>query len=133
MRHAAGTFDVTITPEAQGDAPDGGVPIARMGIAKIFTGGLSGKALGTMISGGTPKPGHAAAYVAIDQFSGSLGGNIGGFMLVHRGTMSEAGSDLVIIIAPGSGTGALKGISGSLAIEIKEGVHHYDLAYDLPD
>jgi hypothetical protein len=133
MHHATGTFEVKITPEAQGDAPNGGVPTARMGIHKVFVGGFVGIANGTMLSAGTPKAGSAAAYVAIDQFTGALDGKQGGFMLVHRGTMSKVGdSDLSVIIAPDSGTGLLEGISGSFTIKIKDGKHFYDIAYHLP-
>ena len=131
--HATGTFDVTITPEASGDAPTGGVPTARMAIAKTFIGGMTGTAAGTMLSAGVPQPGQAAAYVAVDQFTGSVDGHKGGFVLLHRGTMTKAGaSDLSITIAPDSGTGALTGIAGSLSIEIAGGVHRYDLSYTLP-
>jgi len=133
MLHATGIFEVTLTPEAQGPAPEGGQPTTRMGIAKIFHGDLAGTATGTMLSGGTPAPGHAAAYVAIDQFCGTLAGRPGGFMLVHRGTMAKDGtSELVIIIAPDSGSGALAGITGTLAITVMDGRHSYDLVYHLP-
>ena len=54
-------------------------------------------------------------------------------MLLHRGTITKAGvSDLSVIIAPDSGTGALEGITGNFAIKIEGGAHHYDLAYTLP-
>lgn len=133
MQHATGTFEVKITPEAQGDAPAGGMPTSRMGLAKTFSGGLAGEAHGTMLAAGAPKPGNAAAYVAIDQFQGLLDGRKGGFLLLHRGTMTRAGrSDLAIVIAPDSGTGDLAGIEGTLAIEIKDGKHFYDLTYTLP-
>lgn len=133
MHHATGTFQVTMSPEAQGDAPADGLPTSRMGIAKTFTGGMTGSATGTMLAAGTPRPGQAAGYVAIDQFSGSVDGKAGGFLLLHRGTMTKTGaSDLSVIIAPDSGTGALAGISGSFAITIEGGVHRYDLAYTLP-
>ena len=86
-----------------------------------------------MLSAGTPAPGQPAAYVAIDQFAGTLDGRRGGFVLLHRGTMTRAGgSELSVTIAPDSGTGALAGIAGTLAIEVKNGVHRYDLAYTLP-
>lgn len=131
--HATGTFTVQITPEAQAAAPDGGLPTARMGIAKTFAGAMTGIATGTMLSVGTPGPGKAAAYVAIDQFRGYVEGRDGGFLLLHRGTMDPAGeSDLSVTIAPGTGTGALTGIAGTLAIRIEGGAHHYDLAYTLP-
>lgn len=132
--HATGTFEVKITPEAQGPAPEGGLPTGRMGIAKTFTGGMTGTAVGTMLSAGAPRPGSAGAYVAVDQFSGTVDGRTGGFLLVHRGTMDNAGNGkLDVIIAPDTGTGALEGIGGSFSIEIRDGVHHYDLAYTLPE
>jgi hypothetical protein len=52
--------------------------------------------------------------------------------LLHRGTMSRAGNELSITIMPDSGTGALSGITGTLAIEVKDGQHRYDLTYTLP-
>jgi len=133
MKHATGSFEVTITPEAQAPAPDGGVPTSRMALHKVFSGALQGEARGTMLAAGTPAAGQAASYVAIDQVSGTLDGRRGGFVLVHRGTMSKAGADLSVIIAPDSGTGALEGIAGTLSIEVKGGKHLYDLTYSLPE
>lgn len=134
MHHATGTFEATITPEAQAPAADGGLPTARMALAKVFTGGMAGTAQGTMLSAGTPAPGNVAAYVAVDQFHGTVDGRDGGFLLLHRGTMSPSGEgELSVVIAPGSGTGALTGIGGTLAIEVQGGSHSYDLAYTLPD
>ena len=133
MKHATGTFEVSITPEAQAEAPAGGLPTSRMGIAKTFSGGLVGTAAGTMLAAGAPKPGQPAGYVAIDQFQGTLDGRDGGFLLLHRGTMTKAGGgDLSVVISPDSGTGALGGIEGTLSIEIRDGKHFYDLAYTLP-
>lgn len=132
--HATGSFEVTITPEAQGDAPPGGLPTSRMGLLKTFAGGLAGTARGTMLAAGTPKPGAAAAYVAVDQFEGTLDGRAGGFLLLHRGTMTKTGGgDLDVTIAPDSGHGALAGIAGTLAIRIEGGKHFYDLSYTLSE
>lgn len=133
MQHATGTFEVKITPEAQADAPAGGLPTSRMGIAKTFSGGMTGSAAGTMLAAGAPKPGAPAGYVAIDQFEGTVDGHEGGFLLLHRGTMTKAGgSDLSVVISPDTGTGALTGIAGTFSIEIRGGRHFYDLAYTLP-
>jgi hypothetical protein len=133
MQNAKGMFDVTITPEHQGAAPPDGVPTMRMKLSKTFAGDLVATAEGTMLSAGSLTPGKAAAYVAIDQVTGTLAGKVGGFMLIHKGTIDKSGaSDLSVTIAPGSGTGALEGISGSLTIERKDGRHFYDLAYVLP-
>ena len=132
MHHATGTFEVKITPEAQGTAPEGGLPTARMGLSKTFSGSMQGQATGTMLSAGTPGAGKIAVYVAVDQFTGSVDGRRGGFLLLHRGTMSSAGAKLSVEIAPDSGTGELAGIAGTLAIDPSGGQHRYDLAYTLP-
>ena len=133
MHHATGSFAVTITPEAQAPAPAGGMPTSRMGLAKTFSGGMVGHATGTMIAVGAPGPGKVAAYVAIDQFHGSVDGKTGGFLLLHRATMSSAGPEMSVTLAPDSGTGALTGIAGTLAIEVTDGVHRYELTYSLPE
>ena len=131
MQHATGTFEVKITPEAQAEPAPGGIATGRMGLKKTFSGGMSGTAVGTMLTAGAP--GGAMTYVAIDQFEGTVNGRKGGFILAHRGTMTKAGGgDLSIAISPDSGTGALAGIDGTLSIEISGGVHRYDLAYTLP-
>ena len=132
MLTATGTFEVKMLPEANQE-PDGfGAGTARFGLAKSFTGDVSGEAAGTMLSVGAPQAGSAAAYVAVDRFAGSVNGKAGGFILVHRGTVSKAGnSDLEIIVAPDSGTGELDGIAGTLLIDIKAGIHHYTLTYEL--
>jgi len=133
IHHANGIFEVTITPQEQSQAASGGLPSASYRLEKIFSGPLSGKAVGTMLSLGTPKPGSAAAYVALDQFTGFLDGKQGGFVLVHRGIMAKDGStELDIAIATDSGSGQLAGIAGSLKIDVREGKHYYELTYTLP-
>jgi hypothetical protein len=133
FQHAVGSFEVTMTPQNQSAGTDGAIPTARFGLEKTFNGTLPGKAVGTMLSIDSPKPGAAASYVALDQFSGTLAGKKGEFVLIHRGIMSKTGaSDLDIRIATDSGTGDLAGIAGSLKIEMRDGKHCYDLSYTLP-
>ena len=131
-RLATGTFTVSITREAQAEAPPYGVPTGRMGLQKTFTGGLEGAANGTMLSAGSPGQG-SASYVAIDQFYGKIDGREGGLVLLHQGTMDGMGGrHLAVVVAPGSGTGELAGIGGTLTIDIRDGTHFYELAYTLP-
>ena len=132
VHHAKGKFEVTVTPEAQVAAPGSdGVATGRMGLRKVFAGPLAGVATGTMLTAGSP--GQAMTYVAIDQFTGTLDGRAGGFVLAHRGTMGGGHEPaLSVEITPGSGTGALAGIAGTLSIAIVDKVHRYDLAYTLP-
>ena len=49
------------------------------------------------------------------------------------GTMSGGDQQITYVVAPGSGTGDLAGISGRLDLDIRDGQHHYDLVYELPD
>src|ERR1700761_8251002 len=129
-REASGAFEVTVTPLEQTPGSDGMQTLSRFKLKKLFSGPLEGKATGTMLSIGVPRPGSAAVYVALDQFSGTLDGRRGGFVLVHRATMGKAGeTDLDIRIATDSGTGDLEGICGSLQIDVRDGKHSYRLLY----
>lgn len=120
-------------PEAHGNAPAGGLPTSRMGIAKTFSGGMTGSAIGEMLAAGAPTPSEPAGYVAVDQFEGTVDGHKGGFLLLHRGTMTRSGAaDLSVVISPDTGTGALTGIAGTFSIRMDGGKHFYDLAYTLP-
>lgn len=54
IQNVSGNFDVLMTPETQTEAPKGGVTTARFGLFKTFHGDLTGTAIGTMLSGGSP-------------------------------------------------------------------------------
>jgi hypothetical protein len=123
---ARGQFSVVVKP-----LPAGTDGVARHSLEKAYTGDLVASARGTMMSAGDPA-GGTAGYVAIEQVTGALAGRQGGFALQHSGQMDAAGQRLSIGIVPGSGTGALAGISGTMAIRIDGGVHHYTLEYALP-
>ncbi|HTS48260.1 MAG TPA: DUF3224 domain-containing protein [Bryobacteraceae bacterium] len=125
--HATGTFTVDVHPLSP--APAEG--ISRFSTDKQIHGGLEATSKGEMFSAGDPKQG-AAGYVAIEVVTGSLDGKKGTFALQHMATMDQNGPKLSVIIVPGSGTGELKGISGTFDIKIANGQHSYDLDYRLP-
>ncbi|GAW39921.1 hypothetical protein SH203_00304 [Brevundimonas sp. SH203] len=129
MSHAAGTFQVSITPApADSDAaPD--LP-GRMILAKTFHGGIEGTGAGEMLA---VRDGQSGAYVAMERVTGAVNGRNGSFVLVHRGVMTAEGQALLITIVPGSGTGDLAGISGVFHLTIDKGEHRYDLEYSLPE
>ena len=124
---ATGPFEVEMKPDTSVAASYG-----RMTLKKHYHGGLEASADGEMLSGGDPKTG-TAGYVAIERVEGSLDGKAGTFQLMHWGTMDGGKFDLRIGVVPGSGTGALQGISGTMTIEIAAGgKHSYSLVYELP-
>ena len=127
--HAAGTFDVKITP--QKDEGVGDATIGRMGIDKQYHGDLAGSGLGQMLASmGAVK--DSGVYVAIERVTGTLHGKTGSFAVHHLGVMERGAQRLVITVVPDSGTGELVGITGSMTIEIKGGAHYYTLDYTLP-
>ncbi len=128
MRHATGTFEVTMAPQTS-DA-EGGVPLARMTVSKVFSGGLTGTGKGDMLTGGDPAKG-SAAYVLIERVTGSVEGHAGSFALMHSATMDRGTPDQRIVVVPDSGTGALTGLKGALTMKIEGGKHFYDLAYEI--
>jgi hypothetical protein len=125
--HARGTFDVKVQPLAAPDMEG----VARFSINKTVHGDLEATTKGEMFTAGDPKAG-AAGYVAIETVSGTLAGKSGSFVLQQFATMDASGPNMMVKVTPGSGTGELKGISGTFNITIENGKHSYDLEYELP-
>jgi hypothetical protein len=124
---ANGTFDVTMQP---GPAELDGA-IGRFELCKTFHGDLQGTGTGVMLSAGDPQAG-AAGYVAIETVRGRLGEQEGTFALQQFGSMHDGSKTLHYEVVPGSGTGQLTGITGTLHLDIDEGgTHRYELHYDL--
>ena len=127
---AQGSFDVKTLPLPSDDAISG-TAIRRYSLDKVFYGDLAGPSTGVMLGAGDPAKG-TAGYVAMEYVTAILQGRNGSFALQHFGTMSSTGFELNISIAPGSGTGDLIGITGSMQIKNESGKHSYVLEYSLP-
>jgi hypothetical protein len=128
---AQGPFDLQMTAEPPFDVVEG-VALARTRFDKRFHGPLDATSTVQMLSARTQDP-KTAAYVAIERVVGILEGQQGSFVLLHLGLSTPEKRSLLCTIGPGSGTGELKGISGEMKIEIREGgAHFYELTYTLP-
>ncbi len=127
---AKGTFTVEMKPQTEPSTADG-VSLGRMSLDKRFEGDLVATGKGEMLTALTPIK-SSAGYVAIERVTGTLHGRSGSFVLQHSGIMDEGAQRLSITVVPGSGTGALVGISGALKIIITEGKHFYEFEYSLP-
>ena len=121
---AEGAFEIKLEPATDDTAPAG-----RMIINKEYAGNIVGSGVGQMLSKRTEN--GAAVYSAIEEFVGTVDGKPGTFTLSHYGFMSEESQELKIEIVPGSGSGELASISGSLQIVQNEGKHSYVLTYSL--
>ena len=128
--HAEGTFEVRNSPLGADDALNS-TAIGRFALDKQFHGDLEGVSKGEMLGAGNPATG-TAGYVAIEQFTGALDGRNGSFALQHFGTMEDNKFDLLVRVVPGSGTGELIGISGTMTISPINGKHSWKFDYNLP-
>jgi len=124
---ASGTFDVKVTPQGTPDTAEGS-SLGRMSLDKQFQGDLIGTGKGEMLTAMTDTKG-SAGYVAIERVTGTLKGRSGSFVLQHTGTMAHGTQQLTIAVVPDSGTGELKGISGTMTILIEGGKHFYEFDY----
>lgn len=113
------TFTVALTPAA--DLPGAA---DRFDLAKTWQGALAGTSRGVMLTAGDPATG-SASYVATETFEGTLDGLSGTIALQQLGTMDGGDPQLHYVIAPGSGTGELTGVTGTLTIGTidDDGVH----------
>ena len=95
--------------------------LARVEVGKTFTGPLEGTSTAQLLTCGT------AGYVASERFTGTLDGRAGTFLLQHGATMSSSGPTMFGHVVPGSGTGALEGLSGTVRMEHELITLDYDL------
>lgn len=130
MTHATGTFEVKITPQADGKPED--FPIGRMLIDKHLHGDLEATSKGEMLAFSTEVKG-SAGYVAMERVTGTLNGRAGSFVLQHNATMDRGVPHLSITVVPDSGTGQLIGLTGTFDVQIAEGKHSYTFDYTLPE
>ena len=124
MDEARGRFEVDVQP-----ASHEGAPVTRMTLKKRWAGDIQGDSVGEMLSYGSPASGNAG-YVAMERVTGSVKGRQGSFAIQQSGTMDAGAPSLTATVVPGSGTGALTGLAGSMTIDPAAG-HAYVLSYTL--
>lgn len=126
---ATGRFDVKLVPQQDDPAVAG--PFGRMLLDKHFHGDLDATSNGQMLAGMSPITG-SAAYVAMEQVTGTLHGRQGVFMLHHTGIMNRGETALTIAVVPDSGSHELTGLTGTMQIIVEAGTHSYIFDYILP-
>lgn len=125
--HATGSFEVKVSPLTAYNQED--KTLGRFSIDKQFHGDLEAVSKGEMLSAGNPA--SAGGYVAIEKVTGKLNGRSGSFVLQHSATIDKGQMHMNVFVVPGSGSGELSGISGSMDILIEAGKHSYVFTYQL--
>lgn len=112
-------------------APEVEGAISRMEFAKTFSGDIEGTSSGVFLSCGNPQDGEAG-YVAIEVVQGRVGNRQGSFALQQFGMMHAGSQTLNYDVVPGSGSGALEGVTGTFHLNVHDdGTHHYELEYEI--
>jgi Protein of unknown function (DUF3224) len=123
-------FEVTgWEPDPQTAAEQEAVRLGRITLRKAFRGPLTGTSVVAMSSvavGDAP-----AGYVAVELVTGTLEGRTGAFALEHTGVV-EGGADPAGVVVPGTGTGELAGLRGTMTITHDDGAATLVLDYELP-
>jgi hypothetical protein len=99
-----------------------GVPLGQARLTKTFTGALAGKGLVEMLSVANAE--GPRSYVALERVTGTLDGREGSFVFKHVGDVTGAGPTLELTVVPGTGTGALAGLTGRGRIDIDAAGKH---------
>lgn len=128
MPQIKGEFDVARTSASPVDLA--GASSMRIRFDKRFHGALDATSVVEMMSIGTPVDG-SGAYVAIEHVTGTIDGRLGSFSFTHVGVMERGAPSLLLRVVPDSGTEALIGLRGQLAIDIAGGKHYYTFDYEL--
>jgi hypothetical protein len=115
-------------PLELGDA--GPVAFGRVRMRKTFTGALTGTSVVAMTSAAVGE--SPVGYAAIELVTGSLDGRSGTFVLQHSGVVDDGAPPPSGVVLPGTGTGELAGLRGSMTIAHDESGAVLTLDYELP-
>jgi hypothetical protein len=125
---AKGEFEVKRTPQGELDM-GGDARIGHMRFDKQFHGPLTANSVVQMLAVMSATPG-SGAYVAIERIEGTLDGRRGSFFAQHNGVMARGKPSLDLTVVPDTGSDALTGLHGRIAIDIVDGKHFYTFDYD---
>jgi hypothetical protein len=117
-------------PEPLSLGDPGPVTFGRVTMRKTFSGPLTGTSVVAMTSAAVGEA--PVGYVALELVSGTLDGRTGSFVLQHTGVVAESTAPPNGVVVPGTGTGELAGLDGTMSIEHDESGAVLVLDYRLP-
>jgi hypothetical protein len=132
---AAATFKVTSFEPTEYTSPvTVGTSVGHALMVKEFEGAIAGRST-TQFSFAFDQAAGVGTYVALEAFEGTLDGKSGTFAFAHSATtdaVSPGRLHELVVIAPGSGTGELAGLTGTGSITIDaDDTHRLVLDYAL--
>ena len=125
-------FQVTVWDLKPFDETADSPTLSRGTVKKTFGGELKGESSGEILMYSAAD--GSAGYTIMDKVSGELCGRAGTFLMIHGATRTQNETSRAVgIIAPNSGAGELRGISGTVEFKADENGKHIVLDFDLPD
>jgi len=108
------------------------LPTGHLRMRKTYSGEVAGRSV-TQFTSAFDQDSGVGTYVAMESFDGTPPGRRGTFNFVHAA--STSGADRAHeygLIVPGSGTGELVGIEGTVRLHVDEdGTHRMDFEHNL--
>jgi len=130
MTNATGTFEITGMSEDAYREVEGGVRLTRAKGTQRFTGDIEGDGSVEWLM--CYSPDGTARFLGLQEITGSIGGRAGSFVVEATGDHDGMRSKGTWSVIPGSGTGALAGISGEGGFEAPSGPNaSYSFEYRL--
>jgi hypothetical protein len=128
-QRASGPFDVKVMPQKPDTQVARTANLGRLSIDKQFHGDLEASGKGEMLATQTEVKG-SAGYVALERVTGKLQGRTGSFVLQHSATMKRGTPESSVTVVPDSGTGELRGITGTMTLIVApDGSHSYEFEF----
>jgi Protein of unknown function (DUF3224) len=135
-KRAVASFDVTGWDPTPYEVEEAGPHRSRVKVRKTFTGDLVGESTADLMTCVADPANLAggAGYIAAERVAGTLAGRAGTFVMHHWGISGGAGTQSTAgHVVPGSGTGELAGLTGTVEISVDPTTGHrlfidYELA-----
>ena len=133
---AQGTFSVKKWEEKTYDQISSNMKMTKATVEYAFAGGITGKASVEYVMCYTyvdPSDQHqsSAVYVGLINFTGTIEGKEGSFVMEDTGAFNNGTASSVLNIVGGSGSGALKKIAGTGIYRANQQDFRIELEYSL--
>ena len=125
-------FQVTLWDLKAFDETPDNPTLSRGTVKKSFDSELRGESAGEILMYSAAD--GSAGYTIMDKVTGEMDGRSGTFVMIHGGTHTPQQTSRALgIIAPNSGTGGFRGISGTVEFKSNEDDKTFLLEFTLGD
>jgi hypothetical protein len=111
MSHADAVFEIKSWDEKPWPSLEGAGKITRAVVTKVYKGDITGEASSETLM--CYRPDGTAVFLGFERIVGAVGGTSGSFVLEATGRYENGAATCECRVVPGSGTGALAGLSGT--------------------